>query len=148
MTQRTVTAVYRADVDRFISDTLKAKAAVTGFGKEVAGSSAKSRAAANDVAGASAKAGLAVSAALALSGKAAIDWESAWAGVTKTVDGSASQMAVLEGGLRDLATTLPSTHTEIAAVAEAAGQARCEARGHPPVHRDHDRDGRVDEPDG
>jgi TP901 family phage tail tape measure protein len=54
--------------------------------------------------------------------KAAMDWESAWAGVTKTVDGSPEQMAALEGELRNLATTLPATHTEIAGVAEAAGQ--------------------------
>ncbi|MGP9528140.1 phage tail tape measure protein [Glutamicibacter sp. AOP5-A2-18] len=66
--------------------------------------------------------GAAIVGALALSTKAAIDWESAWAGVTKTVDGSPQQMAQLEGELRNLAKTLPSTHTEIAAVAEAAGQ--------------------------
>lgn len=59
---------------------------------------------------------------LALAGKAAMDWESAWAGVTKTVDGSPAQMDELEGSLRNLAKTLPSTHEEIAAVAEAAGQ--------------------------
>src|SRR5690554_1818788 len=61
-------------------------------------------------------------AGLGLSAKAAIDWETAWAGVTKTVDGTASEMAVLEGQLRQLATELPATHSEIAAVAEAAGQ--------------------------
>ena len=60
-------------------------------------------------------------AALGASVKAAIDWESAWAGVQKTVDGSASQMAALEDGLRGMARELPATHSEIAAVAEAAG---------------------------
>jgi TP901 family phage tail tape measure protein len=59
---------------------------------------------------------------LALAGKAAMDWESAWAGVTKTVDGSPAQMDELEASLRGLAKTLPSTHEEIAGVAEAAGQ--------------------------
>lgn len=54
--------------------------------------------------------------------KAAIDWESAWTGVTKTVDGNAQQMAVLEQSLRDLTKVLPASHQEIAAVAEAAGQ--------------------------
>lgn len=54
--------------------------------------------------------------------KAAIDWESAWAGVTKTVDGNAQQMGVLEQGLRDLTKVLPASHEEIAGVAEAAGQ--------------------------
>ena len=55
-------------------------------------------------------------------GKAAMDWESAWAGVTKTVDGSREQMSGLETDLRNLAKELPASHQEIAAVAEAAGQ--------------------------
>ena len=66
--------------------------------------------------------GTAVVGALGLATKAAIGWESAWAGVTKTVDGTPEQMAELEGGLRGLARTLPATHAEIAGVAEAAGQ--------------------------
>lgn len=60
--------------------------------------------------------------ALGLATKAAMDWESSWAGVQKTVDGTAPQMAELEAGLRGLARELPSSHAEIAAVAEAAGQ--------------------------
>lgn len=66
--------------------------------------------------------GTATVAALGAATKAAMDWETAWAGVTKTVDGTPEQMAEIESGLRGLAKTLPSTHTEIAAVAEAAGQ--------------------------
>ena len=60
-------------------------------------------------------------AALGATAKAAMDWESAWAGVTKTVDGTPEQMNEIESGLRNLAKTLPSTHEEIAAVAESAG---------------------------
>lgn len=37
--------------------------------------------------------GLAAAAGLGLAAKSASDWESAWAGVTKTVDGSADEMA-------------------------------------------------------
>lgn len=66
--------------------------------------------------------GAAVAAGLGLAAKAAIDWESSWAGVLKTVEGSPEQLARLEDELRGLATTLPATHGEIAAVAEAAGQ--------------------------
>src|SRR5690606_8515964 len=54
--------------------------------------------------------------------KAAMDWESAWTGVLKTVDGTPAQLAAVETGLRQLAKTLPASHQEIAAVAEAAGQ--------------------------
>src|SRR5699024_3119710 len=68
------------------------------------------------------KAGLAAAAGLAMVGKAAIDWESAWTGVKKTVDGTPQQLGKVEDGLRNLAKTLPSTHEEIAGVAEAAGQ--------------------------
>lgn len=61
--------------------------------------------------------------------KAAIDWESAFAGVKKTsdevVDSNGNVVYSyddLESSLRDLAKQLPSTHSEIASVAEAAGQ--------------------------
>ena len=66
--------------------------------------------------------GVAAGAGLALAAKAAIDWESAWTGVVKVVDGSPEQLDALEGQLRDLATVLPQTHEEIAGVAAAAGQ--------------------------
>jgi TP901 family phage tail tape measure protein len=59
---------------------------------------------------------------LGLSAKAAIDWDSAWAGVTKTVSGTPKQLALVESGLRGLARTMPETATQIAAVAENAGQ--------------------------
>lgn len=65
--------------------------------------------------------GAAVVGGLGLAVKAAVDWESAWAGVTKTVGGSQPQMDALEKDLRNLAKQLPATHKEIAAVAEAAG---------------------------
>lgn len=57
-----------------------------------------------------------------LVGKTAISWETAWTGVTKTVDGTPEQLAKVESGLRELARTMPETHEQIAAVAEAAGQ--------------------------
>jgi len=84
---------------------------------------AREQRAAMEVAGKSAVMfGAVVAAGLAVSAKAAIDWESAWAGVMKTVDGSPAEMQALEDSLRGLATTLPATHEEIAGVAEAAGQ--------------------------
>lgn len=67
--------------------------------------------------------GTGVAVTLGLAGRAAIKWQSDWAGVIKTVDGSTKELAGVEGGLRRLASSvLPATHTEIAAVAEAAGQ--------------------------
>lgn len=66
--------------------------------------------------------GAGLTAASVGAGKAAMDWESAFAGVKKTVDDSTEGYAQLEGELRNLAKTLPASHQEIAAVAEAAGQ--------------------------
>lgn len=60
--------------------------------------------------------------ALTLCSKSAIDFEDAFAGVEKTVDGTAEQMEELKQGIRNMAKEIPSSTTEISAVAEAAGQ--------------------------
>jgi len=54
--------------------------------------------------------------------KAAVDFESAFAGVRKTVDATEEEFAQLEQGIRDMAKRMPASATDIAAVAEAAGQ--------------------------
>ena len=54
--------------------------------------------------------------------KAAIDYESAFAGVKKTVDGTPQQFAQLSTSIREMAKEMPSSAVEIANVAEAAGQ--------------------------
>jgi TP901 family phage tail tape measure protein len=53
---------------------------------------------------------------------AAIDFESAFAGVIKTVDATDEQLSELRVGIREMAMELPATREEIAGVAEAAGQ--------------------------
>lgn len=65
---------------------------------------------------------IATGTAFVASAKSAIDFEDAFAGVEKTVDGTEEQMEELKQGIRDMAKQLPSTTTEISAVAEAAGQ--------------------------
>ena len=55
-------------------------------------------------------------------GKMSIDFESAFAGVRKTVDASEQELAALRDGIRDMAKEIPAAATEIAGVAEAAGQ--------------------------
>lgn len=54
--------------------------------------------------------------------KAAIDYESAFAGVKKTVDGTPQQFAKLSNSIREMSREMPSSAVEIAHVAEAAGQ--------------------------
>lgn len=88
----------------------------------LSGSIRDNRAAWDDLSSKAMIGGAAIVGGLGLAAKAAIDWESAWAGVAKTTDGTEAQMAQLEQGLRNLAKELPATHEEIAGVAEAAGQ--------------------------
>ncbi len=58
-----------------------------------------------------------------LATKASIDFESAFAGVRKTVDATEEEFAVLSEGIRKMAREdVPVAATEIAKVAEAAGQ--------------------------
>ncbi|WP_019850624.1 phage tail tape measure protein [Desulfitobacterium sp. PCE1] len=54
--------------------------------------------------------------------KFGIDFQSAFAGVKKTVDATEEQLAGLSQGIRDLSKHMPQTASEIAGVAEAAGQ--------------------------
>lgn len=58
----------------------------------------------------------------AAAAKAAIEYEDAFAGVKKTVDGTAEQMHALSDEILDISTRLPVSANEIAGVAEAAGQ--------------------------
>ena len=67
-------------------------------------------------------AGAALSAAGAAVVKYGSEFESAFAGVKKTVDATDEQLQTLRQGILDMSTELPSSASEIAAVAEAAGQ--------------------------
>lgn len=58
----------------------------------------------------------------ALSAKSAIDFESAFAGVRKTVDATEEEFSALSEGIRAMAKELPASAVEIAGVSEAAGQ--------------------------
>lgn len=57
-----------------------------------------------------------------LASKAAIDYETAFAGVRKTVDATEAEFAKLSEGIRKFATIIPASTTEIARITEAAGQ--------------------------
>lgn len=60
--------------------------------------------------------------ALGLATKAAIDFESSFAGVRKTVDATEPEFAALAQGLRDMAKEIPVSVNELNKVAESAGQ--------------------------
>lgn len=66
--------------------------------------------------------GVATAGGLGLAAKEAIDFESSFAGVRKTVDATEEEFAELARGLRDMSKEIPASIHEINAVAEAAGQ--------------------------
>lgn len=125
MTDRSVVYRLRAEVGSFRASLAQASASTKKFGDDLVSIDAKGdkmRRGLAGIADVGGKVGLVAAGGLAAATKAAVDWESAWAGVQKTTDGTASQMAELEGQLREMARTMPATHQEIAATAEAAGQ--------------------------
>lgn len=89
---------------------------------EIRNMSVEAQGASREVGGAMMLIGAAIVATVGLTVKAATEWESAWAGVRKTLDGTDEEMADVEAGLRAMSKELPASHREIAAVAEAAGQ--------------------------
>ena len=125
MADRSIVYRLQADISQFRAQMAQAGASVRKAADDMT-SATKSgttfRAGLDTVGRSAGKAGLVAAAGLGAAAKAAIDWETAWAGVTKTTDGTATQMAALEDQLRNLARTMPATHEEIAATAEAAGQ--------------------------
>lgn len=60
--------------------------------------------------------------AFGLATKSAIDFESAFTGVAKTVDATDEELNQLKTDIRDMAKEMPASTTEISRVAEAAGQ--------------------------
>jgi len=64
----------------------------------------------------------ALSAAAGFAINAGIEYESAFAGVKKTIDATDEQLAELDAGIRAMSTQMPTSAAEIAGVAEAAGQ--------------------------
>ena len=117
---RTVTVRLAADVNSFIAAMAKASAATQSMATGLAKASQTQSwsTVSNDLL----KVGAVATAVVGLVSKAAMDWQSDFTGVTKTVDGTTEQMGALEDQLRSMARSMPETHENIAAVAEAAGQ--------------------------
>ena len=57
-----------------------------------------------------------------LATKAASDWESSFADVRKTVDGTDAELAAIEEGLRSMSAVMPTSANELAEIAANAGQ--------------------------
>ena len=98
MADKTVTVKLNADTHGFTAAMARAATASKQLGSQVKAHGADF----DRMASASTKAGLAVTAGVGGAVKAAVDWESAWTGVQKTVDATPAQYARLEGQLRSL----------------------------------------------
>lgn len=122
MADRSIAVRVKAIVSDFQRGMGQASDSVKGFRSDVMGMSRTHSQEMTTVGLAAAGAGLAIAGGLGAGVKAAVDWESAFAGVIKTVDATDAELDVLEQGLRDMAQEIPASHAELAGIAEAAGQ--------------------------
>lgn len=125
MVDKSVKVVLRADVANYVRGMQEAARSTRELemgSENIDEWGEKWSSAAENIGGKMLIAGGAIAAGLGLGVKAAVDWESAWTGVLKTVDGTPQQLSMVEDGLREMTSVLPASHEEIAAVAEAAGQ--------------------------
>lgn len=122
MTTRTVETRLTANIAGFQGPMQKAAQVAIATGQSISKAASSSSAEWDRVGGGMFKSGAVIAAGLGFATKAAMDWESQFAGVKKTVDGTPQQIDELEGSLRGMARTMAASHEEIAAVAEAAGQ--------------------------
>lgn len=122
MAERTVSVTLRANVAGFTSQVGAAKQSVSGLSREMKQAARSNRAEMQTVGTALVGIGIATVAAMGASAKAAIDFESSFTGVRKTVDATEPEFEALAGQFRNLATEIPASINEINGVGEAAGQ--------------------------
>lgn len=122
MGDRSITVNVKAVVSDFERGMSRAEQKTREFDRSVSGLIKNNRREMQALGIAGAAMGAAVAGGFVASAKAAMSWESAFAGVVKTVDATAAELSVLERGLRDMALQIPATHEELAGIAEAAGQ--------------------------
>lgn len=122
MADRSIVVALGARVTGFVNSMRTATTAAQDFTSRGLDKIERHSASITTVANTAGMLGGAMVAAAGAATKAAIDWESSWADVQKVNDGTHEQMVRLEDDLREMARTLPATHGEIAATAEAAGR--------------------------
>lgn len=121
MAERSVVARLSANVTGYVNNIKAAERATVDFSRNAISYGERHQAQLNEL---SNKAAILGAGMLALGGfavKSAMDWETAWAGVTKTIDGTPEQLAAIEQGLQDMSAVKPTSAIELAAIAESAG---------------------------
>jgi TP901 family phage tail tape measure protein len=122
MAERTVRVRLEAAVAGYQAAVAQAAASTRAFGRDVSQMSAQHKREMQTVGLALTVMGAAGVAAFGASAKAAIDWESAFAGVRKTVEGTPQQLDAIGAGLRAMSKELPTSANDLAGIAAAAGQ--------------------------
>jgi len=116
----------RANTSQYKAAMASAGAQTKAFGKDIgatlASSDANTQKVVKGISSGMLVMGGAVLAGFGLAAKAAIDFESSFAGVRKTVDGTEAQMGQMREGILAMARAMPASAGEISKVAEAAGQ--------------------------
>lgn len=131
MTVRSILVNVAANVGPYVGPMNTAGAATGRFAAQTAAMQTGVRGAAGSLKTMGAEAGLLNPKLLGAAGLvygiksvsgAAVSWESAFAGVRKTVDGTETELQGLSDGLRRMSTDIPTSAVELAGIAEAAGQ--------------------------
>lgn len=123
MSDYNVTAILTANAKSLIAGMKEAQASVQEFGKSTTSIGTSVPALLNGI-GKGLTVGLTapITAGFAASIKASSDFESALTGVAKTTDLSGKELEAMGTAIKNMAREVPASTTEIAAVAEAAGQ--------------------------
>lgn len=123
---KAVIVQLRAEVGQYVAGMRQAAGATNAMANQMQGAAAKASRGSTAAMSAMSKVGqaslLVLAAGFAFSARAAIEFESTFAGVRKTVDASEKQFKALEKNLRGLAKVIPVNVNELNRIAELGGQ--------------------------
>lgn len=126
MPDKVITVKLLAQTGQYTTQIAAAAKSNQSFAASVSQSAGTSARSVSNFSQAAAKFGkvvtLGVAGGLALSAKAAVDFESSFAGVRKTLDATPGQFATLRDQIRGLAQEIPIAHNELNRIAELGGQ--------------------------
>ena len=135
MVDKTIVVRLNAITGQYQAQMGAAAASTAGFSRSVAASTTSAGSKIAQFGKVAATVGkvtlLGVAAGLALSAKAAIEFESSFAGVEKTVTASAPQFERLKTAIREMSTEIPIGVNELNRIAELGGQLGVEVGGLP-----------------
>lgn len=119
---REVTVRLSAEVQNYISGMMEAERATKQMGDSAQQAQQTAEQQAQTTGRALVAFGTGVTGAMGAASAAATQWDSDWTDVARRTDASAAELDGLEESLRGIARELPTTHSEVAAVAASAAQ--------------------------